>query len=429
MSSEIRDFVMSHSLFCHHDHHLSFRDFEKNRSQYGATSLLGYAEADLSTAAGARPGEQPGEEERIAAYWPNIRTTGYGRAVSLGCKELFDLDYTPDNFGAITERLQSTLRNRSALEVYDYFLKEKADLRWVIQDGYFEPGNADLLRGDMYPEYYRFAWRMDELFSMTDAAPIILLGRLTGMSILSLDHLVKAMNASIDSFRETGRQAVFKLGIAYGRDLVVGDPSSHDAELAFNRIRNRNTFYDGLQMGAGAVNASEARALGDYLIHRLLERASDDDIPVQIHTGYLAGNWGSLAGTKALHLIPIFNKYRHVRFDVFHASWPWTSELGAIAKNYPNVYPDMCWMWTMNPAESERTLAEWLDGVPFNKIFAFGADTGLPWQDVGYALQARLGIAHVLEEKIQAGFFSQSTAEEVATAIMLKNGLDFHGVD
>ena len=118
---------------------------------------------------------------------------------------MFDLDYTPDNFGAITERLQSTLRNRSALEVYDYFLKEKADLRWVIQDGYFEPGNADLLRGDMYPEYYRFAWRMDELFSMTDAAPIILLGRLTGMSILSLDHLVKAMNDSIDSLREGPR--------------------------------------------------------------------------------------------------------------------------------------------------------------------------------------------------------------------------------
>jgi hypothetical protein len=350
------------------------------------------------------------------------------RAVSLGCKALFDLDYSFDNFGAITEKLKSTFRNKSAPEIYDYFVKEKANNRWVIQDGYFESGNADLLRGDMYPDYYRFAWRMDNLFSITEASPIQLLKRLTGIDILSLSHLVKAMNANIDRFKTTGRLAAFKIGITYERDLVVGDPSSCDAERAFNRIRNRKTFHDGIQQNAGAVNSLEARALGDYMIHRLLERANDDDIPVQIHTGYLAGNWQSLAGAKALNLLPIFDKYRHVRFDVFHASWPWTSELGAIAKNYPNVYPDMCWMWAMNPTESERTLAEWLDGVPFNKIFAFGADTGLPCQNVGYSLQARLGIARALEGKIQAGFFSQSTAEEVASAIMLRNGESFYGV-
>jgi predicted TIM-barrel fold metal-dependent hydrolase len=126
--------------------------------------------------------------------------------------------------------------------------------------------------------------------------------------------------------------------------------------------------------------------------------------------------------------LPVFEKYRRVRFDVFHASWPWTSELGAIAKNYPNVYPDMCWVWAMNPTESERTLDEWLDGVPFNKIFAFGADAGLPWCDVGYAIQARLGIAEVLERKVRKGFFSGATAKQVAAAIMLENGERFHGV-
>ena len=29
-------------------------------------------------------------------------------------------------------------------------------------------------------------------------------------------------------------------------------------------------------------------------------------------------------------------------------------QLGAIAKHYPNVYPDLCWAWAMNPAASER---------------------------------------------------------------------------
>jgi len=428
MSSEVHDFVMKYPLFSHHDHHCHFKEFEEKRLDYDAASLLYYADADIETAAGPKSHGQSSVKERIAAYWPRISTTGYGRAVTIACKALFDLDYSADNFSIITEKLQSTLNNKSVSEVYNYFMKERANIKWVLQDSYFAPGNADLFQREMYPDYYRFAWRMDGLFSITDATPIELLERVTGIIVHTLDHLVKAMNANIDKFKETGKLAAFKLGIAYARDLVIGDPSSHDAELAFSRIRNRKTFRNGLQQNAGAVNASEARPLADYMIHRLLERANDEDIPVQVHTGYLAGNWGSLAGTKALSLIPIFEKYRHARFDVFHASWPWTSELGAIAKNYPNVYPDMCWVWTMNPTESERTLAEWLDGVPFNKIFAFGADTGLPWCDVGYSIQARLGIARVLEKKVQKGFFSEATAKEVASAIMLKNGEQFHGV-
>jgi len=83
----------------------------------------------------------------------------------------------------------------------------------------------------------------------------------------------------------------------------------------------------------------------------------------------------------------------------------------------------------MNPAESARALSEWLDGVPFNKIFAYGADTRLPWCNVGYSLQAKIGIARVLEEKIAAGFISEKTAEEIAAHIMLKNGEEFFGLD
>ena len=427
-SSSIREFVMSHALFSHHDHTCNFEDFDKVRAECDFKSLLGYAEADLTTAAGARPVESADQEARVAAYWSRIRTTGYGRAVTLGCRELFDLEYEPGNFEAITGAFQKAMEGKSAAEVYDYFLREKANNRWVLQDGHFRPGQEAMIEKKLYPDYYRFAWRMDELFAITDGGPIGTLERATKMDVLSLDDLVKAMNANIDRFLASGRLAAFKVGIAYERDLVVGDPTRHEAERAFNRIRSRKTFHDGIQQNAGAVNALEARPLADYMFHRLMHRANDEDMPVQIHTGYLAGNWGSLNGTKASNLIPVFEKYRRVRFDIFHASWPWTSELGAIAKNYPNVHPDMCWAWTMNPAQCERALSEWLDGVPFNKIFGYGADTGMPSGNVCYSAQARIGLARVLEQKIEAGYFSPSTAEEVASAIMVKNGEEFYGL-
>ncbi len=429
MASSIREFVMSHPLFCHHNHHFNFRQFDRERENYDHRSLLGgYAESDLVTAAGARPPEELDDASSVAALWPKIRTTGYGRAVTLGCRELFDLEYSPENFAEITDALQASIAGKSAAEVYDYFVKEKANTRWVLNDGHTY-GNAPAEYGDdAYPKYYRFTWRMDSLWATMDRGPIDALQRAADASITSLDRFVAAMNASISRFREAVPLAAIKIAMAYFRDLAVGDPTRHEAEAAFNEIVSRDTVHEPIQQDGGGVSAREARPLSDYLFHRLMERADDEDIPVQIHTGYLAGNWGSLNSTKASYLIPIFEKYRRVRFDIMHASWPWTSELGAIAKNYPNVYPDLCWAWAMNPAESERGLSEWLDGVPFNKIFGYGADTGRPWCDVGYALQARIGIARVLEQKIEAGYFSPETAEKVAAAVMLHNGEEFLGL-
>jgi len=420
---------MAHPLFCHHDHHFNFRQFDRERESYDYRSLLGgYAESDLATAAGARPTADPEQTDWVETLWPKIRTTGYGRAVTLGCRELFDLEYSPENFTEITAALRASISGKSAAEAYDYFVRDKANTRWVLNDGHTYRNNVTEYADDAYPQYYRFTWRMDSLWGTVDREPMEELARATGIAITSLDRFVEAMNASITAFGAAAPLAAIKIAMAYFRDLAVGDPTRHEAEAAFNRIISRNTIHDPVQQDGGGVNAREARPLGDYLFHRLMERADDENLPVQIHTGYLAGNWGSLVSTKASYLIPIFEKYRRVRFDIMHASWPWTSELGAIAKNYPNVYPDLCWAWTMNPAESERTLSEWLDGVPFNKIFGYGADTVRPWCDVGYAIQARIGIARVLEQKIDAGYFSPQTAEEVAAAIMLHNGEELLGL-
>ncbi len=426
--SDIRDFVMVQPLFCHHDHHGSYPEFDAGRMGYNHESLLGYASADLVTAAGS--GCVPTDGSALLAdYWCKIRTTGYGRAVDLMSRTLFDLEYTPEKWPAIAEAIQAYLADKTAAEVYEDLVIKRAKNIWTLQDGRFRCDNGDAFRDNCYPASYRYAFRMDSLLAMVDAGPIDQLQTFTALPIYTLDSLVDALNLAIDLFQETGELAAIKIGMAYQRDLVVGNPTHYEAEAAFNRIRNRKAQWDGLQQNQGAVDAASARALGDYMFHALIHRAADEDIPVQIHTGYLAGNWGALAGSRAMNLVPMFEKYRTVRFDLFHASWPWASELGVIAKNYPNVWADMCWAWAMNPAESERALSEWLDGVPFNKIFAYGADTRLPWCNVGYSLQARVGISRVLEQKIAAGYFSPSTAREVAEHIMLGNGVAFYGLD
>jgi len=117
-----------------------------------------------------------------------------------------------------------------------------------------------------------------------------------------------------------------------------------------------------------------------------------------------------------------------VRFDVFHASWPYSEFIGAVGKEFPNVYLDLCWAWAMNPIQMERILDEWLAAVPCNKIFTFGADTFSPIPQIGYTIQARNGIAAVLEKKLARGEYNTETAKFVAQRIMLENGRDFFGL-
>ena len=39
---------------------------------------------------------------------------------------------------------------------------------------------------------------------------------------------------------------------------------------------------------------------------------------------------------------------------------------------FPNVFIDMCWAHIISPAAVTAALADFLDGVPFNKIMGFG---------------------------------------------------------
>ena len=133
---------------------------------------------------------------------------------------------------------------------------------------------------------------------------------------------------------------------------------------------------------------------------------------------------GNFAGSEVAG--PAFQRYRQVQFDLFHAGWPFSDLMGAIGKSFPNVFLDLCWAWSMNPVGMERVLGEWLCVVPSNKIFAFGGDTGTPNAVLGYAAQARKGIANVLEQKVQSGEFDLPTATHVARRIMSENARELY---
>jgi hypothetical protein len=401
--SEIRDFIFDEPFFDTHDHQEGF-DQEWNKKCF--SDFLGYAYDDLVTASGQTESENV---NKLIEFWPFVRTTGYGQAVEIAVKTLFGLNCSTLQIDLIDEAMQTFIRDKSALEIYDEIYK-CANVKWVINDcteDNITP--ATYFIGDNFPSFFKSALRFGKLkiFMLTKKEQLQEIESAMNWSIHCLSDLDKFMREYTEKARSTGNLAALKVALAYTRPLDFANAAFSDADRIFTAILKGEEV--------------SAKPLHDYLAHQIFKLAVAYDVPVQIHTGYLAGNWGDIRWGDPAPLVPIFQNYRNVKFDLFHAGWPYSEFIGAVAKEFPNVWINLCWAWAMNPVQMERVLDEWLSCVPSNKIFGFGADTLSPFPVVGYAHQARNGIANVMEKKLNTGEYDLETAKFVTRRIMQEN--------
>ena len=436
-SGEIAEFVMQQPLFGAHSHMCTIQGWRDTAPHF--SSIAGYAAADLVTAAGPLPTgeshlppvEDPTYSARYFALWRASRFTGYCRATEWACRDLLGVEYAEGNAEAIGAAIGRLIGEEPA-ESYRKVLCERANVRWLIMDSVNLPEQTS---EQFYPpEFVRFNYRDDGLLAVRSRGDIMEREARWNRSIHSVGELVDGLNGSISDCLATGKVTSFKIGLPYQRSIAFGEPTLHDAERAFSRLMgvSPGALVDG-GPGTGVqsisrVSAEELRPLQDYLVHQYVRRAEAEGVGVQVHTGYLAGNSGVLNNIRVMEMVPFIVRYPRVRFDLFHAGWPYTEEHAVIGKEFPNVWLNLCWAWTMNPATMERTLDSWLACVPHTKIFGYGGDTGSPICEYGYAQQARAGIASVLGKWVERGGMAVADAKEVAVKIMLDNACCFHGL-
>jgi len=402
--SDLRDFIMQHPLFDSHEHQ-SENGWEWDTLDH--TAFWGYLGQDMGNAT------LPNSEAMSDAQkWDAASTTGYGQAVDMGCRTLLNMPYDIRQAEAITDALQAWLHERRGTDIHRHIFKEQIGCTAVIADI-----NDDLLTppetltNPHVPDYIHFALRLGRRgwFANGDRAEVQELEKRLNTSLQTLDEMEKAIGRYLDQIHATGKLSSLKIGIAYIRPL--------DVQGQVNRTE-ASRCYDAFLRGKNP----NLRPLHDHLIHIQLRWADAHKMPVQIHTGYLAGLNKDIRFGDPSPLIPLILNYPNVTFDLFHSSWPWTGIAAAIAKQCPNVCLDLCWAWALSPAETERTLDDWLGSLPHNKIIGFGGDCWTPFASLGYAQQARTGIANCLEKKVQRGEYSQQTAEAVARSLLSENG-------
>jgi len=350
--------------------------------------------------------------ERWRAFepaWKAARLTGYAQALRIAIRDIYGVE---EISAGTLGRINAAIRERNKPGLYRYVLKERSRIRFSVVDDYW---NAAAVRPD--PEFFVLAHKFDRFVALWTPDDVHRLEQLTGVSITTLGGLVEALAKNFRQCLDAGMVTV-KTTLAYDRELHFREVEEADAARDFERLmRGSETLPEGFRRRV----ARPFRNLEDYMFHQVVRQADGAGIPFQIHTGLHAGNGNFIANSNPALLNNLFFLYPRVKFDLFHISYPYQGELSVLAKLFPNVYADFCWAHIVSPAVSRRTLDEFLEMIPMNKISGFGGDYRYPELSYGHLQIARRNVAQVLAAKTQAGFCKEEEAAEIGRLLMHDN--------
>ena len=363
-------------------------------------------------------------EERwpiLETAWARTCHTGFAQVTRRVLKKFYGEDEVTL---AVLHRMQDRLLDLEDEAVFDRILDE-ANIAVRLEDVW--PDVRQVLDGSLtltprarlvipLPGYHRVRSYM-EVQEMV--APL-------GHSVSSLDEYLAVCQEIFAGFKAYGAVA-FKDQSAYFRGLDYGNPSRAEAEAVFNWFMadaTRSASYpDGL------------KPLDDYLFHEFLRMARDLDLPVQLHTGHLAGLYGDISKANAVQLADLFLLHRDVRFDLFHANWPYGGEALFLVKSHPNVSLDFCWAHVIDPLYCQGLLRQALSSIPHSKVHGFGADFGGFGYPPGggyadrswaHAQIAKENIAIALADMVEAEYIDVDAAKSIARAWLFDNPNRFY---
>lgn len=359
--------------------------------------------------------ENPREDwSAIRPYLSAVQSTAYYRYVLAAWRDLYGFDgrdLDDHNWQGLSSRIEGAHRDP---DWFGRVYRDRCHIKVGLNDQTW--GGVD---AGFDERYLRPVFRIDEFMAADPAIKNMWgtsadsLAQKWGVQIRDFDSFMAALD---EGFRrnKAGGAAAIKVAAAYWRTLDSQPVSRKEAE------RNFNILIRG-QYGA------DPQKVGDYVLEYCIERAIEIGWPVQVHTGMLAGNGAYVEYTKPTHLTRLFLRYPEARFDIFHGSYPYSDELAVLAKLFPNVHLDFCWLPLISPRVAAEGLSKWIELVPSNKLL-WGGDSRLVEQVYASVLALKDVLAEVLSDKVEKGYFDFDMAVDVAERIMSRNGSELFGL-
>ncbi len=374
--------------------------------------------------------------EALAPFLPKVQGTAYYRSMLRVLKDLFDLEddeVNESNWEELDRRIGEYVKRPNW---YHYVMKDRAKIDVALHGD--ETGDVDF-------KYYRpimatMVWlfarsipqkRLNEAagdrsipLSERMRIPVNVFGMQPAEGLRKnfenlfgvpedFDEFVSMLHKEMRRRADTGTIGV-KIPIAYFRALRFEDVPKEEARRLFNKPDEERT-------------ALEFVKLQDFVAHEIVRQCRELDLVVQVHTGIQAGTGNYLEKSNPLHLENMFFTYPEVKFDVFHGGYPFCGEIGVLAKSFPNVYLDFCWMPVISPSATTRHLREWMETVPCSKLL-WGGDAHTPEEGYGTAAFGRDTVARTLADAVDDDYISMRTALDLGRMILRENALALFNV-
>lgn len=338
----------------------------------------------------------------VEPFWEAARNTGYGRVLDVAVRDLYGAERI---CRSTLEKIEYGFQESLKPGHYQKVLKEMSKIRVSLLD-------SDL-RCDR--TFFQSVLRMDIFISPQTRSDTLAVEEQTGIRITCMDDWLEAAEITMNSGLSNGAVAL-KSALAYSRSLHYERVTRHDAEkdsgLLFQKGRAPDWSNPCLRVGAKFEN---------FMMHHILGLANERNLVYQFHTGIQEGHGNRIANSDPSLLSNLFLNYPDVDFDLFHMGYPYQSVISVLAKNFPNVFIDMCWAHAISPTASVHALVEWLDSVPANKISAFGGDYSFVDGVYGHQVLARQNVGRALAIKVNAGNFDVERAREIASMLLCEN--------
>lgn len=363
----------------------------------------------------------------FSRLWAATEHTAYARVTKLMLKEVFGIEkLTRRSLDRVAEQRASYDRSHYMEIIRD------AGIKAVIADVLFPPPWERPIRYFANPvlkEFLEGKYPMPDIWHPVFPLPyfheirrrefIDYVGGVSNSNITSLEEYEEGVFELIKRSLNLGVVAL-KDQSAYRRVISYDLPARSDAERIFNKLlidpRNQLAWPD-------------VKPLDDYLFHQYMRFARELHLPVQIHTGHMAGIRNRVGKANAANFASVLELHSAVQFDLFHGNWPYMGDLLFLGKNYPNVTLDLCWVHMIDPLYAQELLKRAVMTVPHAKIHGFGGDYWLAPELVSaHLVLGREVIAGTLADLVECGWLDEETAIQLAADWLFNNPNRFYNL-
>jgi uncharacterized protein len=230
----------------------------------------------------------------------------------------------------------------------------------------------------------------------------------------TLDAVIARLDEDFADLRRAGYVGLKSI-VGYRTGLDIERWSSEDVARAFNDARREVQTHGALRLGF--------KPLLDHLLHRAMQHAARQEIPVQFHVGY-GDHDVDLRSASPLLLRPIMEDpaYRGMSIVLLHGCWPYYREGAFLASIYENVYLDISFgIPFLGMLELREITRAVLSTAPFDKVMYSSDGARVP--EI-YWLSARDGrrlVSSTLEEMVDMGDVSPMEVQDIAVKILSGN--------